>query len=100
MLFVRFTDVPKDGFPNYERLPYEEALLLSTQVHQEAQQANERFSSEFRIFDDADQLVYNGTFWFGDTTYPNPLPAIEETNPAHPNPKGECERRRSYYSRT
>ncbi|QNR22474.1 hypothetical protein HNY42_15860 (plasmid) [Exiguobacterium sp. Helios] len=71
MLFVRFTDVPKEGFPNYERLPYEEALLLSTQVHQEAQQANERFASEFRIFDDADQLVYKGTFQFGDTTYPN-----------------------------
>ncbi|HAE0520941.1 hypothetical protein [Exiguobacterium acetylicum] len=71
MLFVRFTDVPKDGFPNYERLPYEEALLLSTQVHQEAQQANERFASEFRIFDDADQLVYKGMFQFGDLIYPN-----------------------------
>ncbi len=71
MLFVRFTDVPKDGFPNYERLPYEEALLLSTQVHQEARQENERFSSEFRIFDDADQLVYKGMFQFGDPTYPN-----------------------------
>jgi len=71
MLFVRFTDVPKDAFPNYERLPYEEALLLSTQVHQEAQQANERFASEFRIFDDTDQLVYKGTFQFGDPTYPN-----------------------------
>ncbi|MFX4304573.1 hypothetical protein F8N00_04240 [Exiguobacterium sp. A1_3_1] len=71
MLFVRFTDVPKDGFPNYERLPYEEALLLSTQVYQEAQQENERFSSEFRIFNDADQLVYKGTFQFGDPTYPN-----------------------------
>lgn len=71
MLFVRFTDVPKDAFPNYERLPYEEALLLSTQVHQEAQQANECFPSEFRIFDDNDQLVYKGTFQFGDPTYPN-----------------------------
>jgi len=71
MLFIRFTDVPKEGFPNYERLPYEEALLLSTQVHQEAQQANERFASEFRIFDDVDQLVYKGTFQFGDPTYPN-----------------------------
>jgi len=71
MLFIRFTDVPKDGFPNYERLPYEEALLLSTQVHQEAQQANECFSSEFRIFDDADQLVYKGSLQFGDPTYPN-----------------------------
>ncbi|WP_214772624.1 hypothetical protein [Exiguobacterium sp. s39] len=71
MLFVRFTDIPKEAFPNYERLPYEEALLLSTQVHQEAQQANERFASEFRIFDDADQLVYKGTFQFGDSTYPN-----------------------------
>lgn len=71
MLFVRFTDIPKEAFPNYERLPYEEALLLSTQVHQEAQQANERFSSEFRIFDDADQLVYKGTFQFGDPIYPN-----------------------------
>lgn len=71
MLFVRFTDVPKDAFPNYERLPYEEALLLSTQVHQESQQANERFSSEFRIFDDADQLVYKGMFQFGDPIYPN-----------------------------
>ncbi len=71
MLFVRFTDVPKDAFPNYERLPYEEALLLSTQVHQEARQANERFASEFRIFDDADQLVYKGTFQFGDPTYQN-----------------------------
>gem|GEM_PF-5628114 len=71
MLFVRFTDIPKEAFPNYERLPYEEALLLSTQVHQEAQQANERFASEFRIFDDADQLVYKGTFQFGDPTYPN-----------------------------
>ncbi len=50
---------------NYERLPYEEALILSTQVHQEAQQANKRFSSEFRIFDDADQLVYKGIFQFG-----------------------------------
>jgi len=71
MLFVRFTDVPKETFANYERLPYEEALLLSTQVHQEAQQANERFASEFRIFDDADQLVYKGTFQFGDPIYPN-----------------------------
>jgi len=71
MLFVRFTDVPKDAFPNYERLPYEEALLLSTQVHQEAQQANEQFESEFRIFDDVDQLVYKGTFQFGDLTYQN-----------------------------
>lgn len=71
MLFVRFTDVPKDAFPNYERLPYEEALLLSTQVHQEAQQTNEQFASEFRIFDDVDQLVYKGTFQFGDPTYPN-----------------------------
>jgi len=71
MLFVRFTDVPKDAFPNYERLPYEEALLLSTQVHQEAQQANEQFASEFRIFDDTDQLVYKGSFQFGDPTYPN-----------------------------
>ncbi len=71
MLFIRFTDVPKDGFPNYERLPYEEALLLSTQVHQEAQQANERFASEFRIFDDADQLFYKGSLQFGDPTYPN-----------------------------
>lgn len=71
MLFVRFTDVPKDSFPNYERLPYEEALLLSTQVHQEAQQANERFASEFRIFDDTDQLVYKGSFQFGDLIYPN-----------------------------
>ena len=71
MLFVRFTDVPKDAFPNYERLPYEKALLLSTQIHQEAQQANERFASEFRIFDDTDQLVYKGTFQFGDPTYQN-----------------------------
>ena len=71
MLFVRFADVPKEAFPNYERLPYEEALLLSTQVHQEAQKTNERFASEFRIFDDDDQLVYKGTFQLGDPTYPN-----------------------------
>ncbi|WP_426273617.1 hypothetical protein [Exiguobacterium sp. R-17] len=72
MLFVRFTDVPKEVvLPNYERLPYEEALLLSTRIHQEAQQTNERFASEFRIFDDDDQLVYKGTFQFGDTTYQN-----------------------------
>jgi len=72
MLFVRFTDVPIEVvLPNYERLPYEEALLLSTRIHQEAQQTNERFASEFRIFDDDDQLVYKGTFEFGDPTYPN-----------------------------
>lgn len=71
MLFIRFTDVPKEALPNYERLPYKEALLLSTQVHQVAQQENERFASEFRIFDDTDQLVYKGTFQFGDPTYPN-----------------------------
>ena len=81
MLFVRFTDVPKEAFPNYERLPYEEALLLSTQVHQEAQQVNERFASEFRIFDDADQLVYKGTFQFGDTTYPNLYQQLKERIP-------------------
>ncbi len=81
MLFVRFTDVPKEALPNYERLPYEEALLLSTQVHQEAQQANERFASEFRIFDDADQLVYKGTFQFGDTIYPNLYQQLKERIP-------------------
>lgn len=81
MLFVRFTDVAKEAFPNYERLPYEEALLLSTQVHQEAQQANERFASEFRIFDDADQLVYKGTFQFGHTTYPNLYQQLKERIP-------------------
>lgn len=81
MLFVRFTDVAKEAFPNYERLPYEEALLLSTQVHQEAQQVNERFASEFRIFDDADQLVYKGTFQFGDTTYPNLYLQLKERIP-------------------
>ncbi|WP_214770826.1 hypothetical protein [Exiguobacterium sp. s133] len=81
MLFVRFTDVPKEAFPNYERLPYEEALLLSTQVHQEAQQANERFASEFRIFDDADQLVYKGSFQFGDPTYPNLYLQLKERIP-------------------
>ncbi len=81
MLFIRFTDIPKEAFPNYDRLPYEEALLLSTQVHQEAQQANERFSSEFRIFDDDDQLVYKGTFQFGDTTYPNLYQQLKERIP-------------------
>ncbi|WP_393964398.1 hypothetical protein [Exiguobacterium sp. S22-S28] len=81
MLFVRFTDVPKEALPNYERLPYEEALLLSTQVHQEARQADERFASEFRIFDDVDQLVYKGTFQFGDTTYPNLYQQLKERIP-------------------
>ncbi|WP_214802999.1 hypothetical protein [Exiguobacterium sp. ERU656] len=81
MLFVRFTDVPKEALPNYERLPYKEALLLSTQVHQEAQQAHERFASEFRIFDDADKLVYKGTFQFGDTIYPNLYQQLKERIP-------------------
>lgn len=81
MLFIRFTDIPKGAFPNYERLSYEEALLLSTQVQQEALQANERFASEFRIFDDADQLVYKGTFQFGDPTYPNLYQQLKDRIP-------------------
>ena len=81
MLFVRFTDIPKEAFPNYERLQYEEALLLSTQVHQEAQHANERFASDFRIFDDADQLVYKGMFQFGDSTYPNLYQQLKDRIP-------------------
>jgi len=36
MFFFRFKDITKETFLNYERLSYEEAILLSTQLHQVA----------------------------------------------------------------
>lgn len=72
MLFVRFTDVPDTRIPNYERLPFAEAVVATHDLHQALSEEGTSCSGDFRLFDQKDELLYRGTFTFGtEGTYPN-----------------------------
>lgn len=72
MLFVRFTDVPDTRIPNYDRLPFIEAVVATHDLHQALSEEGTSCSGDFRLFDQKDELLYRGTFTFGtEGTYPN-----------------------------
>ena len=72
MLFVRFTDVQDTRIPNYERLPFAEAVIATHDLHQARSEEGTSCSGDFRLFDQKDELLYRGTFTFGTGgTYPN-----------------------------
>jgi hypothetical protein len=72
MLLVRFTDVPDTRIQNYERLTFTEAVVATHDVHQARINEGTSCSGDFRLFDQKDELLYRGTFTFGNEgTYPN-----------------------------
>lgn len=72
MLFVRFTDVPDTRIQNYERLTFAEAVVATHDLHQARSEEGTSCSGDFRLFDQKDELLYRGTFTFGNEgTYPN-----------------------------
>lgn len=72
MLFVRFTDVPDTRIQNYERLTFVEAVIATHDLNQARSEEGKSCSGDFRLFDQKDELLYRGTFTFGNEgTYPN-----------------------------
>jgi hypothetical protein len=68
---VVFYNVPDSRITNFEKMSFEDAVIISQEVEMSNREDKNTFASEFQIIGDDNKVYYKGVFNFGSYDYPN-----------------------------
>lgn len=71
MLFIRFSEVPDDLIPSFEKIKFDEAVKLTHELEHKYREERKTFAAEFRVIDGNNEILYKGIYDFGSYNYPN-----------------------------